>query len=222
MSIAGASSAVSVRPLSHRRTLGDAALAAGPGGEVIERVFLTAQGLLEDAFRLAHRIHLSGFRPSHIVALWRGGVPIGLAVQEYLEFRGCPSDHIAIRTASYTGIDRQSREVAVYGLSYLIKNLEAEHRLLLVDDVFDTGRTALAVIEELRARLRANMPGDVRIAVPYYKPARREVDLEPDYWLHETEAWLKYPHSLEGLSPAEIREHRPRIWEILGPHLPET
>ena len=185
-------------------------------------MYLSAQGLLEDAFRLAHRIYLSGFRPSHIVALWRGGVPVGLAVQEYLEYRGIPSDHIAIRTASYRDIDRQSREVAVYGIGYLVKNLEAEHRLLVVDDVFDTGRTALATIEELRAKLRANMPGEVRIAVPWYKPGRREVDLEPDYWLHQTDAWLKYPHSLEGLSRAEIRAHRPAIWQILAPHLPET
>lgn len=189
------------------------------GGELIDRVFLSAQGLLEDAFELAHRIYVSGFRPTFIVALWRGGVPIGLAVQEYLAHRGVPSDHIAIRTASYTGIDQQSREVAVYGLGYLVKNVEAEDRVLLVDDVFDTGRTALAVIEELRAKLRANMPGEVRIAVPYYKPSRREVDLEPDYYLHETSAWLKYPHSLEGLSPEEMAEHRPRIWEIVGPHL---
>jgi len=189
------------------------------GGEIIERVFLSAQGLLEDAFALGHRIYTSGFQPTFIVALWRGGVPIGLAVQEYLAHRGVPSDHIAIRTASYSGIDNQAREVAVYGLGYLVKNIEAEDRVLLVDDVFDTGRTALAVIDELRAKLRANMPSEVRIAVPYYKPSRREVDLEPDYFLHETTAWLKYPHSLEGLSPEEIRTHRPKIWEIVGPYL---
>ena len=42
----------------------------------------------------------------------------------------------------------------------------------------------------------------------------------PHYYLHETARWLKYPHSLEGLSPAEIAEHRPKIHAIIG-HLLE-
>jgi hypothetical protein len=54
------------------------------------------------------------------------------------------------------------------------------------------------------------------VAVPYYKPARNETDIVPDYFLHETASWLKYPHSLEGLTPAEIAEHRPEIYRIIG------
>lgn len=185
----------------------------------MDKLYLSAQGLLEDSFRLAQQVHASGFRPTFIVALWRGGAPIGLAVQEYLAHRGVPSDHIALRTSSYTGIDSQAREVAVHGLGYLVKNVEATDRLLIVDDVFDTGRTVAAVIDTLRRRVRANMPADVRIAVPYYKPSRREVELAPDYFLHETEAWLKYPHSLEGLSLEEMRENRPTIWSVLAPLL---
>lgn len=162
---------------------------------------------------------MSGFRPTFIVAIWRGGAPIGIAVQEYLDYRGVHTDHIAIRTSSYTGIDQQSRQVAVHGLSYLIKNVVAEDRLLFVDDVFDTGRTVAAVIDTLREKVRANTPGDIRVAVPYYKPTRSEVSLVPDYYLYETEDWLKYPHSLEGLSLEEIADNRPKIWEIMGPHL---
>ena len=41
----------------------------------------------------------------------------------------------------------------------------------------------------------------------------------PDYYLHETDAWLKFPQSLEGLTNEEIQQHRPQIWEILKPHL---
>jgi hypothetical protein len=51
--------------------------------------------------------------------------------------------------------------------------------------------------------------------VPYYKPSRREVDRVPEYFLEETDAWLMYPHSLEGLSEDEIREHRPALYEII-------
>ena len=53
------------------------------------------------------------------------------------------------------------------------------------------------------------------MAVPYYKPSRREVDRVPEYFLEETDAWLMYPHSLEGLSVEEICEHRPALYEII-------
>ncbi|WP_428240707.1 phosphoribosyltransferase [Gynuella sp.] len=184
-----------------------------------EKVYLTAQGLLEDSIRLGAKVVKSGFNPSFIIAVWRGGVPIGIALQEYLEYRGIQSDHIAIRTASYSGIDQQAREVQVFGLNYLVKNVEHDDRLLIVDDVFDTGRSIEAIIDELQRRARLNTPKDIRVAVPYYKPSRNETGRVPDYYLHETEAWLKYPHSLEGLSKEEIRQHRPELYQIMESHL---
>jgi len=180
------------------------------------KLYLDEQALLENSFRLAARVYRSGFRPSFIVAIWRGGAPIGIAVQELLAWKGVAADHIAIRTSSYQAIDRQASVVKVYSLSYLVKKIAAEDRLLIVDDVFDTGRSVQAVIDELARLTRRNMPRDVRIAVPYYKPERRQVEREPDYWLHETTDWIKFPHSLEGLSEEEVRSHRPALAGILG------
>jgi len=181
----------------------------------MNKVYLTGQGLLEDSFKLAQKVLESGFEPTFIIAVWRGGAPIGIAVQEYLHFHGIHADNIAIRTSSYSGIDNQSREVEVSGLDYLIKNMQHEDRLLIVDDVFDTGRSVEAIIDELTKKLRLNTPEDIRIAVPYYKPTRNQIDREPDFVVHETADWLKYPHSLEGLDAEEIREKRPEIYEII-------
>ena len=183
--------------------------------------YLTAQGLLEDAFRLGAEILNSGFRPTFIIAVWRGGAPVGIAVQEFLDYHGLHTDHIAIRTSSYAAaIDQQSREVRVHGLNYLVKHVTQEDSLLIVDDVFDTGRSVQAIIDDLKKRARLNTPHDIRVAVPYYKPNRNEVGWAPQYYVHETDAWLKYPHSLEGLTPDEIRDNRPALYEILAPHLP--
>ncbi len=184
--------------------------------------YLHAQGLLEDSFRLGHQILQSGFEPTFIIAIWRGGVPIGIAVQEYLSFHGIHADNISIRTASYSEIDQQARQVQVFGLNYLVKNCQHHDRLLIVDDVFDTGRSIEAIINELQRKARLNTPEDIRVAVPYYKPKRRQIERFPDFYLYETEEWLKYPHSLEGLSIAEIQEHRPAIYEILQPYLLST
>ncbi|MGL4900119.1 MAG: phosphoribosyltransferase, partial [Shewanella sp.] len=48
-----------------------------------EKYFVTAQQLLEDSFLLASKVYESGFRPQFIVGIWRGGAPIGIAVQEF-------------------------------------------------------------------------------------------------------------------------------------------
>jgi hypoxanthine phosphoribosyltransferase len=186
-----------------------------------EKQYLTAQSLLQDSYALARNILDSDFNPTFIVAIWRGGAPIGIAVQEFLAVHGIQSDHIAIRTSSYAAqIDQQQKEVRVHGLNYLVKNIQHHDKLLLVDDVYDTGRSIEAVINELQKQTRLNMPADVRVAVPYYKPSRNMTNRIPDYYIHETAAWLKYPHSLEGLSPQEIAAQRPRLYEIIKEYLP--
>ncbi|MYB34056.1 MAG: hypoxanthine phosphoribosyltransferase [Gammaproteobacteria bacterium] len=183
------------------------------------KVYLPAQQLLEDSFRLGVRIVKSGFQPSFMIAIWRGGVPVGIAVQEMLAYHDMEIDHISIRTSSYTGINDRSVKIRIHGMSYLIKNIRHEDRLLIVDDVFDTGFTIQAVINHLRSRTRQNAPREIKIAVPYYKPSKNRVDFEPDYYIHETESWLKFPHSLEGLDIDEVRNNRPHLFEIIKHHV---
>lgn len=183
----------------------------------VKKIWLTADDLLGDSFRLARQVLESGFRPTHLVGIWRGGAPIGIAVQEFFDVHGVECDHIAIRTASYTGIDQQSKTVKVYALGYLIDTLNADDRLLVIDDVFDSGRSIEAVLTELKARCRANMPADIRIATVWYKPARNQTALKPDYFVHESNEWLVFPHEIDGLTSAEIRAHKPAADVILAP-----
>ena len=183
----------------------------------VKKIWLTADGLLGDSYRLARQVLESGFRPTHLVGIWRGGAPIGIAVQEFFEVHGAACDHIAIRTASYTGIGQQSREVKVYALGYLVDTLGSGDRLLIIDDVFDSGRSIEAFLKELRARCRANTPGDIRIATVWYKPARNRTALKPDYFIHQGDDWLVFPHEIEGLTPDEIRAHKPAADVILAP-----
>jgi hypothetical protein len=44
----------------------------------------------------------------------------------------------------------------------------------------------------------------------------------PDYYLEETDAWLMYPHSLEGLTLEEIRAHRPALYDIVKHRIAAT
>lgn len=181
---------------------------------LVKKTVLSAQDLLEDSFRLGMDILESGFKPTMIIAVWRGGTPVGVAVQEIMSYCGVASDHIAIRTSSYEGVDKRGA-VAVHGLNYIIKKVCHTDRLLIVDDVFDTGNTFAAVINEIKRRARGNAPEDIRMAVPFYKPTRNETDLVPDYFLHETAEWLVFPHELDALTAAETKAARPDVYEIM-------
>ena len=180
----------------------------------MDKIVLSAQELLEDSFRLGLEVLESGFKPTLIIAIWRGGTPVGMAVQEIMSYCGVESDHIAIRTSSYIGVDDRGK-VAVHGLNYIIKKICHDDRVLIVDDVFDTGNTIVAVIDELSRRARGNMPDDIRVAMPWYKRSRNETDIEPDYFISETAEWLVFPHELDALTPEELTQTRPDIAAII-------
>ncbi len=181
----------------------------------MKKHFITAEALLRDSFLLAEKILASNFRPHFIVGVWRGGAPVGIAVQEYLDFKGIKTDHIAIRTSSYRGIDDQDKNVRVHGLQYMIENVNSHDELLIVDDVFDSGRSIAAILDELKVKSRRNLPETIRIACPWFKPTKNVTDLEPHYFIHKTDQWLVFPHEIDGLTEQEIREGKPEIADIL-------
>lgn len=181
--------------------------------------FVDAQHHLEASFKLARLIYESEFRPSFIVGLWRGGSTVGIAVQECLEYLGVSSDHIAIRTsyagvASYESAPAEQRKIRVHGTQYLLETLTAEDRLLIVDDVYSSGRSMRAVLERLDERLRKNLPGEIRTAAVWY---REDTDTErgPDFYLEKTTDWLVLPYELTGVAEASLRQHKPALGPML-------
>ncbi|MCW8944547.1 MAG: phosphoribosyltransferase family protein [Sedimenticola sp.] len=176
-----------------------------------DKHYITAQALLTDSFQMGIDILQSGFKPDFIVGVWRGGTPVGIAVQEILDYFDVQSDHIAIRTSSYTGIGQRSKEVRVHGLGYLIRNMNWDSSLLIVDDVFDSGLSLQAILDTLKAKSRRNMPKEVRIATPWYKPGNNQTALKPNYYIHETDKWLVFPHEMKGLQIEEILANKPEM-----------
>lgn len=181
----------------------------------MNKVYLSANELLSDSFKMAAQVYDSGFRPNFIIGVWRGGAPVGIAVQEYLDFLGVPTDHISIRTSSYTGINQQDKKVRVHGLHYVIDNINAEDELLIVDDVFDSGRSIVAILAEIKEKTRRNCPQTIKVACPWYKPNKNITDIKPDYYIHETDDWLVFPHELKGLTLDEIEQGKGALAETL-------
>ncbi len=186
----------------------------------MEKRFLEEQQIIEDAFRLGVNIFESGFRPTFIVGLWRGGSSVGIYVQECLQTLGVTTDHISLRT-SYAGLDQYQNmlaspeQIRVHGTQYLIENLNVDDGLLIVDDVFSSGQSIKAVINRLQTKLKRNMPREVKIATLYQRSGFNRTDLQPDYCLHDTQDWLVFPYELKGLSRDEIAAGKPFVEPLL-------
>ncbi len=185
--------------------------------------YINEQDLIEDAFRLGVKIFNSGFRPSFIVGLWRGGSSVGIYVQECLQYLGVNTNHISIRT-SYSGadtyqqmIDDAHKQIRIHGTQYLLENLNASDQLLIIDDVFSSGLTIQAVIKRLQQRLKRNMPGEVKSATIWCKPEKNRSSIEPDFYLYETDKWLVLPYEMKGLTLEEIEQNKPFLATVVNP-----
>ncbi len=166
--------------------------------------YITAQQLLDDSQQLGLAILDSGFRPDLIIGLWRGGAPVAIAIHELLACLGWDADHVPLRTSLYRGVDTRAPEVKVDDLAYRLDSGALAGNILVVDDVFDTGLTARAVLARLKERCAAR--ADIRLATVWFKPGNNQTNLTPNYFLHQTSAWLVFPHELRGLNAAELAD----------------
>jgi hypoxanthine phosphoribosyltransferase len=118
--------------------------------------------------------------------VWRGGAPSGYRA-EVLEYNGIGA--ITFRYASSTPASTSRLGRAVHAIDYLVSRLTFEDRLLLIDDVFDSGRSLEAIIDELAHRCR--LPEHIRIATVYQAVAQSPTG-SSRYYVHETDQWLVF------------------------------
>lgn len=177
--------------------------------------YIQPEDLRRDSFELAMKVVEDGYKPDFMVALWRGGAPIGCYVHELLKYKGIKTDHIAIRTSRYTGIDQAAEKVKVFNLNYLVKSIcqaPTPPKILLVDDVFDSGATIEAFVAKLSDKVDeyvlANSLNEcdyqLKIATVYYKPTRNQTKIIPHYYVRTSSEWLVFPHEISDMDPAEL------------------
>lgn len=191
----------------------------------MEKTFISEDALIQDSFRLGVEIFNSGYRPDFVVGIWRGGSTVGIYVQECLQYLGVETDHISIRT-SYQGqpgyqqmIDSE-QGIKVHGLQYLLENLNQDDKLLIVDDVYSSGLSIKAVLDQLSSRAKRNMPKDFKVAVPWFKPANNRTDRVPDYFINTSDKWLILPYEMVGLTHQEIIDNKPGLKAVMDSIVP--
>ena len=196
----------------------------------MKKEFLPYNTVRNNALKMAHRLYNDGFIPDVIYVSLRGGVYLGNVISEYFKFgqrRIHPVYYAAVVARSYTGVN-ESEEVKVEGWTYPTNALRTGDKILLVDDIFDSGRTINHLTKII---MEKGIPRkDIKIVVHDYKyfyDKPNQLDIQPDYWSRKHElslkdegVWIHYSsHELVGLSPEELEEHYfkedPELREVL-------
>lgn len=123
------------------------------------------------------KTNVAAFEPEAIVAIARGGLTLAHALAEGLGIR----DVQTLRTELYDASVKRS-EIALFGSC----DFSTKRRVLVVDDIADSGETLKVVMEYLEQNYK-----DVafQAATLFYK---RSSVYEPHFWVNEAEAWIDF------------------------------
>jgi hypoxanthine phosphoribosyltransferase len=167
----------------------DDAAEAGGG----EREILTWDRFGAATRALATEIGEDGFRPDLVLAIARGGLTVAGALAYALAVKNC----FAMNVEFYTSVDERLDMPVVLPPTLDFVDIRGM-RVLIADDVADTGKTLELVRKEI-----AEHVAEARTAVLYHKPWSVIV---PEYVWSHTDRWINFPWSCDG--PVVAAENR--------------
>ena len=131
---------------------------------------------------LGEKVRASGFNPDVLLGVSRGGlIPVRILSDLY---EGVEIG--VVRVEFYRGIEETEEEPRITQPPSVELR---DKRVLVVDDVADTGKT----LKTLKEYILSAGAREAKIAVVYYKPWSV---LKPDYYVKETEKWIIFPHEI--------------------------
>ena len=149
-----------------------------------EREVMSWQDLGDGSRELAEQVYRDGYRPDIVLAIARGGLLVAGALGYALGVKNT----FTMNVEFYTGIDERLDMPMILPPVPELVDLE-EARVLIADDVADTGRTLRLVKDFCAGKV-----GEVRCAVLYEKP-QSEVNCE--YVWRRTDLWIDFPWSAQ-------------------------
>lgn len=128
---------------------------------------------------IACKIQESGFQPDVIVGISRGGWPPARVLSDLLDNPNLAN----VKAEFYLGV-AETKEKPI--LTQPVSMDVADKKVLVVDEVSDTGKSLRLVKEHIINQ----GAGDAKIATVYYKPWSIVL---PDYYGKETSRWIVFP-----------------------------
>ena len=167
----------------------------------MSKLYVDANELLENSITIAKKVYNNiDIKPDCVLSIWRGGGFPGKIIHEYLKFKNEDVKSLILRTSSYLDNNEQSKKMLFDISEMTIKELKKSKNILIVDDIFDTGKTMEYVLDYLKNLGIIN----IKIATIYYKPKNNKTNIIPNFYLYETDKWVVFPHELMGLTKKEI------------------
>ena len=183
------------------------------------KYFLNYEVVRNNALKLADKIYKKDkFIPDIIYCSMRGGAYMANVISEYFKI-ACKDEKpilfAAVVCHSYTGVASSSSKIVIDGWTYPPEKLKKTDKILLVDDIYDSGRTLNFLVNLLtESGLDRN---NIKAVVHDYKVFKYKEPLEnvPDYYCRKFEIekpednfWIHYlSHELTGLSKEELEKY---------------
>ncbi|MDT7886609.1 MAG: phosphoribosyltransferase [Thermoproteota archaeon] len=156
----------------------------------------------KDIVRLYKKIKGDNYKPDIIVAIARGGWVVGRIISDLLEVNQVTDLHITFYTNVYSTL---KEPIILEGIGKDIKN----KKILVVDDVSDTGESLIKAIDYLRSF----NPLIIKTATVYIKPWTKFI---PDYYIKSIDKWIIYPYevkeTIEKLKNKWLNENKSSEW----------
>jgi hypothetical protein len=161
----------------------------------VERETMTWADLGSAARGLARMVADDGYDPEMILSIARGGLLVGASLGYALSVKNVYTMNVEY----YTGVDERLEVPRILPPAPDFVDLQSS-RILIADDVADTGHTLESVQEFCAGKV-----GEVRVAVLYEKP---HSVVMCDYVWRRTERWIEFPWSSQ--EPVVVRQHAVR------------
>jgi uncharacterized protein len=161
------------------------------------REHLTWEAFGVAARELAQLVVNDGFAATSLLAITRGGLAVGGAMSYALGVKNC----CVINVEYYTGVDERLDVPIILPPALTLVDLR-DARVLVVDDVADTGGTLQVVAETVRPHV-----AELRTAVLYEKPRSQ---VRCDYVWGRTDRWIEFPWAKSPVVTPDEASTRPR------------
>jgi hypoxanthine phosphoribosyltransferase len=197
----------------------------------MRKEFLQFDEVRDNALKLAYQIHKKGFIPDVIYVSLRGGAYLGNVISEYfkvIQDERRPVYYAAVVARSYVDVAK-SDQIKIDGWTYSPEHLRVGDKVLLIDDIFDTGKTINYLAQII---LDKGIPRkDLKIAVhdyKYFSDKEKQLPFQPDFYCRKMDttvnsesSWIHYmSHELVGLTEEELEENYykrdPALREVLS------
>tara|TARA_E500000331_G_C17030357_1_gene614886 strand:+ start:271 stop:804 length:534 start_codon:yes stop_codon:yes gene_type:complete len=167
----------------------------------MSKLFVNSSELFKYSSILADKI-LNNYKPDAIIGLSRGGSTPSIIIHEYLNYKDVKCNYYNISCKSYNDDNTQKDHVFVDCTDYTITSLQDCNKILIVDDVFDSGLTIMNVLNYLSKHHILSY--NIKIATIFYKPKNNKTTIIPNFVTKKTDDWVVFPHELMGLNEGDI------------------